>query len=302
MVWFAGRVALGFPWVSGELLAATIDSLFLPSLAAIVAREVIVGRNTKNIRVAFGIGALAALNVAFHVADVSGLDTGGILRATVGIYSLLICHIGGRIIPSFTRNWLARQGEKRMPAATDRFDHASLGAILVATLAWALAPLSWVTAVLAVLAAASQAFRLARWRTLPALAEPLLAMLHIAFAFLPLGWLMVALAALDVLTIASALHVLTVGGIGLMTFAVMARATLGHTGRQLRAPVLTIAGFGSLLLAALTRPAAELFPDAYHSILVVSASAWVAAFVLFLVQHGPMLLAPSVEKKGRANP
>lgn len=296
-LWLAGRLAMLVPASIGEATAAAIDGLYLPVLAALIAREVIAGRNTQNLRVAAAIGALTLLNLAFHATTLLSLDDGAVLRATVGIFSLLISLIGGRIIPSFTRNYLARMGAARLPAPIDRFDRMSLAVVVIAVAAWAIAPETWGTAVLAGAAGLSQAFRLSRWRTIAALGEPLLAMLHIAFAFIALGWLAVALSALGVIATASAVHMLTVGGIGAMTMAVMMRATRAHTGRPVEASPLGIGAFGCLLLAAVLRPAAEIFPEGYHTILTASAVAWMAAFALFLAEHAPMLLGVSRGRK-----
>ncbi|MEQ1770009.1 MAG: NnrS family protein [Devosia sp.] len=299
LVWLAGRAAMLFASSISDPLAAAVDALFPVALAAIVAREVIVGRNTQNLRVVGVVVLLAAANLTFHLSTLRGWDYSVVLRATVGVFALLMSLIGGRIIPSFTRNYLTRIGETRMPHPIDLFDRLSLAVVLLAAAAWAIAPSTAWTAGLAALAALSQAVRLARWRSLAALAEPLLAMLHIAFAFIPLGWLAVSATALGLLPEASAIHLLTVGGIGGMTMAVMARATRGHTGRPLDASPLTIAAFACLLLAALLRPAADLAPQGYHAILTMSAISWTAAFALFLAEHAPMLLGPSLGPKAR---
>ena len=302
-LWLAGRMAMLAPALIGELAASAIDGLYLVALTAIISREVIAGGNTQNLRVAAAVGAIALLNLGFHLSTQLDWDHGSVLRATVGLFSVLICLIGGRIIPSFTRNYLSRTGQTRMPSPVDRLDRVSIAIVVVATGAWAIAPDLRLTAILAAAAAASQAFRLSRWRTGPALREPLLAMLHISFAFIPLGWLAVAVASLGLLSGASALHVLTVGGIGTMTLAVMMRVTRAHTGRPLKASPIGIAAFSCLVLAALLRPAAEIVPQAYEAILSASAAAWIAAFALLLIEHAPMLLTPSLNSKaGRENP
>lgn len=302
-LWLAGRLAMLVPALIGEVTASAIDGLYLVALAAIIAREVIAGGNTQNLRVAFAVGAIALLNIAFHLSPLLGWDHGIVLRATVGVFSVLICLIGGRIIPSFTRNYLSRTGATRMPSPVDRLDRLSIASVVVATGAWAVAPDLWFTTILATAAAASQAFRLSRWRTAPALREPLLAMLHVSFAFIPLGWLAVAVASLGYLSAASALHVLTVGGIGTMTVAVMMRVTRAHTGRPLKASPVGIAAFVCLVLAAVLRPAAEIVPQGYEAILAASAAAWIAAFALLLAEHAPMLLSPSLNPKaGRERP
>jgi len=205
----------------------------------------------------------------------------------------LVCQVGGRIIPSFTRNYLARRGAQRLPRPLGRIDHAALLAAVLAGLAWAILPDGWPTVLLAVGAAILHAWRLAGWQGQQTWREPLLLVLHIAYSFIPLGFLCVAAAALEVVSPASALHVLTVGVIGLTTLAVMTRASRGHTGRPLTASWSTTAAYACIAVVALLRPLAEMLPEAYHPILAVSAAGWIAGFAIFVFEHAPMLMRPS---------
>ena len=123
--------------------------------------------------------------------------------------------------------------------------------------------------------------------------EPLLLVLHVGYAFVPIGLLAIAAAAIGLLAEPSALHLLTVGGIGLMTLAVMTRASRGHTGRPLAASRTTTASYLLLFAAAVARPLAELVPAGYYGILAFSGVAWIAAYALFVAEHAPMLLRPS---------
>jgi len=116
----------------------------------------------------------------------------------------------------------------------------------------------------------------------------------VAYAFVPLGLIAIGLAAIGVLSPPSALHVLTVGAIGMMTVAVLTRASRGHTGRPLSASPATTTTYVCLFLAALARPTAEVFPEAYHTLLVISGGAWILAFGLFVAEHGPMLVSRSL--------
>ena len=110
----------------------------------------------------------------------------------------------------------------------------------------------------------------------------------------------IGLAALEWLSPVSALHVLTVGAIGNMTLAIMTRATLGHTGRELNASRFTVATYLVLLAAALLRPIAEIVPDYYQPLISLAGVAWMLAFGMFLVEYGPMLLTPRVKSKAEA--
>ena len=297
VIWLMGRLAMLAPTVLGETASASIDALFPPALAFVVVREVVAGRNWQNLRVAVGIVSLAALNIWFHIASLNGLDNSMVLRATVALFVLLVSLIGGRIVPSFTRNFLARRNAMQLPRSIIALDRAALGLTLVAGLSWTIAPESAATTILALAASAAHLLRLAGWQGLATLDEPLLAFMHVAYAFVGFGWFAVAAASIGWMSAASAFHVFTVGAIGMMTLAVMTRASRGHTGRPLTASAMTTLSYFALFLVAVLRPLAEFAPAHYHEILALSAAAWIGAFVLFLVEHAPMLLGPSHGKR-----
>jgi uncharacterized protein involved in response to NO len=292
-LWLAGRAASFTPETLGAPASAIVDALFLPVLAFAVGREVVAGHNWQNLRVAVGVSALAVLNAAFHVVVLAGGDTALVLRGTVALYVTLICVVGGRIIPSFTRNYLARRGETRLPAPMGTLDQAALASALLAGLSWTILPEGWITTAATLAAACLNAVRLARWCGYASWREPLLLVLHVGYGFIPLGYLAVALSSVGLVAAPSALHLLTVGAIGITTLAVMTRATRGHTGRPLTASALTTTSYACLVAAALLRPLAELLPDNYHLILSLSGLGWIAAFGLFVLEHGPILAVRS---------
>jgi uncharacterized protein involved in response to NO len=290
--WFAGRVAIWISGIIGPLAAAAIDVLFLMLVAAATAREVIAGRNWRNLPPIFFVVILLAGNVIFHVEDYqSGTAEFGTrlgIAAAVGLLSL----IGGRVIPSFTRNWLARENPGRLPVPFGRFDKAALTLSLFALALWIANP-GWTgTAVLMLVAAAAQATRLGRWAGDRTLRDPLVLVLHIGYAFVPIGFLLLAAAALSpqAVPVSAGIHAWTVGAIGTMTLAVMTRASLGHTGYPLKAGLLTQAIYAAVVLAAILRIAATLLPDAMILLLHAAGAAWIAAFGLFVAGYGPLLM------------
>ena len=296
-LWLAGRVAMAVPDLAGAPIAVAIDAAFLPTLALVVGREIIAGHNWKNLKVLAALVGLTAANLAFHASLLTGVDMNWAIRGAVGVYMLLIALVGGRIIPSFTRNFLARQGQPKLPASFGRFDMLAIAALAAAVLAWAIAPTSPATVATAALAALLHVARLARWQGLRVLDEPILAMLHISYGFLPLGFAAIAAAAIGWIAPASALHLLTVGAIGGMTLAVMTRASLAHTGRPARADVPTSMAYLALALAAAIRPFAELAVSSYHLLLTASGTAWLVAFGLFVLRYGPILLSRAPVRK-----
>ncbi|WP_404404765.1 NnrS family protein [Pelagibacterium halotolerans] len=297
LLWLAGRLLLIQPDLVNLEAALIVDGAFLPALAVIAMREIVAGRNWKNLKILIGLGILSAANIWFHLAAYWGLDTTPATRLGITGWVLLIALVGGRIIPSFTRNWLSRRGARRLPAPFDTWDKFAIFYMAIALAAWNLSPQSWPTAALAISAGAVQGIRLYRWHGWPAWREPIVLILHIAYAFLALGLICIGLAALGVLTEPSALHVLTIGTLGGMTLAVMTRASLGHTGRPIKASPFTVMAYGYLTLATLVRPAVDLFPGAYYALFAISGLLWILTFISFVAVYGPILVAPRLNPR-----
>ncbi|RUU68338.1 NnrS family protein, partial [Mesorhizobium sp. M2C.T.Ca.TU.009.01.2.1] len=144
------------------------------------------------------------------------------------------------------------------------------------------------------------AVRLARWAGYRTLPDPLVLILHVAFAFVPVGLLLAGLSVLAPgrIPAVAGIHAFAVGAIACMTLAVMARATLGHTGRELRASAGTCAVFVAIIVAAILRVAAGLAP-AMAILLDLSAAFWAAAFIGYAVLFGGMLTRPRLNARSK---
>jgi uncharacterized protein involved in response to NO len=291
-LWLVGRLAmLTSAWI-GPLAAALLDLAFPAVLLAAVAREIVAGRSWRNLPVCAALAAVLAANLLTHLEPLSIAGTGGLgQRLAIGTLAMLVALIGGRIVPSFTANALKRQGAASLPAPFGRFDKALLAASLVAIFGWAVAPTQpWVGALLIPVGLA-HGVRLYRWRPLATRREPLLWVLHLGYAWLALGLVLVGADAVRG-TFGEHLHALTAGCFATMILAVMTRATLGHTGRALVAGPATTVIYALASIAALTRVVAHAFPAAYLPLVSMAGLAWIAAFGLFLAVYGPMLLRP----------
>lgn len=291
LVWLAGRLALIAPDTIGLGLTIALDSAFLPLLFAICLREVVAGRKWRDLKVLAGVFALALANAGFHALILWNGDTALASRLAVSAYIMLIGIIGGRVVPSFTRNWLARRHVITLPSPYDRLDTLALLMAFIALACWVIWPETLWTSAAASMAAALHAMRLKRWRGWQTSQERLVLVLHLAYAALPLGFVAIALVPFGLLDAASALHVFTVGAIGLMTLAIMSRATRGHTGLPLTAPLLTATSYAILVVAALLRPAAMSFPEHAMLIISISGACWIGAFALYVMEYAPALLA-----------
>ncbi|MDR0807890.1 MAG: NnrS family protein [Gemmobacter sp.] len=287
-LWLAGRIAMGLAGLTGVPVASVLDMAFLPVLLGLCTREIMRGRKWNDLKVLGGVTAITVGNVGFHVAVALDGDPQLWLRSAITGYVVLVTIIGGRVIPSFTRNWLSRRGVSLLPVAYGGFDMGVILCSAIALTAWAALPeMPWIVP-LALLASVLNIARLARWRGTAARAEWLLLVLHLAYAFVPLGFVAIALAASGVLLPVSALHVLTVGVIATMMLAMMTRATRGHTGRPLTASRWTMLSYLSLFAAALARPLADI--GDWPRLMEAAGMLWLLAFALFLAEYGGMLL------------
>ncbi|HEX2566021.1 MAG TPA: NnrS family protein [Burkholderiales bacterium] len=291
-LWIAGRFGLLASASIGATAAAVLDLSFSAMLIAVVAREVTAARNFHNFPVVVILTAFFAGNLLVHLQALALADTAELgLRIGVAMLLLLIALIGGRIVPSFTRNWLAKERPAvRAPAPHSALDWACLGIAAAGVVAWAAAPDATASLLLEIGAGVALALRLARWRGLATFRNPLLFVLHVGYAWLAFG---LALAGLNGfyawLPSGAPLHALTVGAIGTMTVAVMTRATLGHSGRPLAAGPGTIALYLLVFLAALLRLLAPLSGH-YAALISLSGFAWSAGFAIFLFVYTPLLL------------
>ena len=294
-LWLAGRIA-GFLPASMAVPAAVVDSAFLVVFAGLIWREVLAAKNRRNLPVCLLVTLLAAANIAFHLRGVWPLFGPGAERAAVAVITGLIALIGGRVTPSFTQNWTVARGIRKGPTAFNRFDAGVLALTGVALAAWVTAPWSAPTGGLMMLAGVANLARLARWRGWLARREPLVWILHLGYAWVGIGLILLGLAALvpAAVPFTAGVHALTAGAMGVETLAIMTRATRGHTGRPRVADRATTAIYLLILGAALVRVCAPFHADWMTALLAVSASLWALAFAGFVAVYGPMLLRRSL--------
>ena len=299
IAWFAGRLAVTVSGAIGWLPAVVIDGGFLVLVAAAAAREIIAGGNWSNLKVVLLIVLLAAGNIAFHLeAHFSGAADFGI-RTGLAVVLMLITLIGGRIVPSFTRNWLARENPGRLPVSFSRFDMIVVIVSAVALVPWVALAQSAFTGAALLAAGLLQIARLSRWAGDRTAREPLVLILHLGYAFVPLGFLLTGLASLDVVPAAAGIHAWAGGAVGTMTLAVMSRASLGHTGQALHASRATQAIYAAVLLAATVRIGAAFEPSYSIPLLALAAILWAGAFLGFGTAYGPTLSRASIRTHNR---
>jgi uncharacterized protein involved in response to NO len=300
-LWLVARLLLAYPLGLPAWLLMLIDVAFLPLAALAMARLVIRAKLWRNLLFVPLLLLMAAANLAMHLGVMRGelalIREGGYLG--VLLIATLMVLLGGRVIPFFTSLKLGRP----KPSPIGMLETLSLGSMLALVLIQLLvllgvavpaALLGWMM----LIAAAANAVRLARWEGLRTLHEPLLWGLHLSYAFVSIGLAMWALALTGAFRVELALHALAIGGIAAMMLAMMARVSLGHTGREIR----TLPGIGVALAlmfagALLRSPVLAMFPQITHWTYNLSILFWCIAYLIFLFHYTVPLMTARVDGK-----
>jgi uncharacterized protein involved in response to NO len=200
--------------------------------------------------------------------------------------------IGGRVIPPFTTNAIGQ------PRATirPRLDRWVIGTTATTLLVWLLPSPGWLVLMTASVAAILHGLRLSGWRTRHVWRHPLLWILHLSYAWIPIGLVLLGLSAMNIVTVSAAFHALAVGSMAGLMVGMITRTALGHTGRPLAAGLPEIVMYGLILSAAIARTAAALVPPAlYQSLLIFSMLCWSATFAVYLAVYGPYLVNARID-------
>jgi uncharacterized protein involved in response to NO len=293
VLWAAGRCAMLF---ATPVAAAVVDLAFLP-LAAWPFYRVL--QRVGNKRNFFLVGLLLLLvtaNAVYHAAVLGWIAASPLsaVEAAILVIVMIESVIGSRIIPGFTAN--AVPGIK--PALDPRLDRISIGLTAVTCIAWVAGLAAPAVAALAFATALSQAIRIAGWRSLRTLHNPLLWILHVSYAWIPLGFFMLGLSRLHVVTASAAFHALAVGSMAGLIVGMITRTALGHTGRALKSGRAETAMYMLIQIGAVARVFAAMQTGSPRTAaLVLSATCWSIAFLVYLAVYGPYLFGARIDGK-----
>lgn len=303
LLWLAGRMLVAAP-LAGTSITAVIDGAFLVFLAAYVWREVATAGAWDRAPIAVLVSFYACANILFHLSALRGTPTEFPERLALSVMTLMLTVIGGRLTPTFTREFLTDRNMAKLPDVFSPMDGITIGVVLVGLITWVLQPESLWAGTLLLVAGVASVIRLLRWggwRTWP---EPLVLILHVGYGWVGLFLITLGASILGMgLSSANAVHVLTAGAMGTMTLAVMTRASLGHTGRPRHADRLTVIMYVLINVGALLRifaPDSETPTTLTHTMLGLSALGWSGAYLLFASHYGRYLLSPSLDEVGNA--
>lgn len=293
-LWLTGRLVMAIPGTT-PFLSSFIDGAFLVAVAGVVWREIAAAESWSRTPIGVLISVYAGANVLYHVLSARGTATDLAVRMALALVMVLLALIGGRVTPSFTSELLEAEGKTERPAPFSRFDGASIGFVAIAALAWTMNPHATATGWMLVAAGLVNFCRLLRWHGWPTRHQPLVLILHLGYGALAISMVILGGAILGIgLPKEDAVHALTTGAVGMMTLAVMTRASLGHTGRLRHAGPMTIFIYMLVTLGAVLRvfgPTTQLPPTL---VLSLAAASWSGAYVLFAIVYGPFLLRPSL--------
>ncbi len=299
LLWLAGRLLVASPWL-GPSAAAVIDGSFLVVLAAYVWREIIAARSWDRAPIGMLVSFFAGANILFHLSTLQGRPTDFPERLALSVMTVMLTVIGGRLTPTFTREFFINEKLSRLPEVFSRVDGVAIVLVLVGAISWIAQPESQSTGVMLIVSGIASLVRLIRWKGWLTWQEPLVLILHVGYGWVGLFLLVLGGSILGFgLSTANAVHVLTSGAMGTMTLAVMTRASLGHTGRPRHADRLTVAMYLLVNAGALLRifaPNTETPTVLTHAILGLSALGWSGAYLLFAVHYGPYLVRPSLDE------
>ncbi len=303
IAWISGRIAISISAIIGPVLTALIDMSYLVLLIALFGNEVIQAKDRRNYKVIVMLIVLGLLNLCFHLEYTALLPIPPRLshRGAIMVILLLVCTIGGRIIPNFTKNWLVKNQKVHVspPPAFGRLDMAVMISTGILAVGWTINPYYQMTILGSVIIVVLHVIRLSRWRSLSMFQDPLMLVLHVGYAWIPAGFLLSAWSAFnEALMFSAALHGLTIGAIALMVIAVGSRAALGHTGRELKAGKSMTIVFALIVTATVFRILAGL-PEYYIECLTASVVSWCLAIFIFLVRYYPILTQPRVDSAGQ---
>ena len=298
--WLIARLMISSSWLWPPILTAAADLAFLPLLSVLVVVPLARQRN-RNTPLLLVLGLLWLTNLAFHVAVLRNdppLARHALILG-IDIVLILVTIIGGRIIPAFTTSALRLEGIQCAVQSRLVLTVMAVAIMVLIAAGDILWPETRIAGLLAGIAAVVQGLRLLQWRSLKTLRQPIVWILHLAYAWLPVGLGLKAAALLGGYAIGAFwLHALTIGALATMITAVMTRASLGHTGRALVVHPLTTVGYVMLTAAALVRVfGLTALRLSYPQVVVLAASFWTMSFAFFVGVYAPILWGPRADGK-----
>lgn len=293
ILWLAARLAA---IIAPYPVYALLDLALLLVVGTLFARLIVQSRNWRNLPLAIVLLALMLANLAFHLAvsDIIGIAPMSALYAGLALVVLVECVMAGRVVPAFTMS--ATPGLQF--TVSSALETAALSVTVIALGLWIFAPPGPVTAIALALASTLHLARQWQWHPLITRGRPILWILHAAYVWLAIGFMLLALAQVGWITVTAGVHALAIGATGGLIIGMMTRTARGHTGRPLQVTRAEAHAYRLIMLAAGLRVVIPLVaPQWLIGSLIATAVAWSLAFAIYLVIFGPWLVSSRVDGK-----
>ena len=289
LLWLYGRILPFYSEALPDGFIALVDFAFLPVLAWQISLPILQAKHYRSLLFIALLLVMAAGNGLIH-AEILGLteQTAWLgSRIIIACVITMILVIAGRVFPFFTERGLPGSLCIRDPLING-LSIASAVQVFVLDL---FAVSGAVLAGAAITAALINGYRVNAWYNRGIWYVPLLWILYLGYGWIILGFVMMALSALGLLLPSLALHTFTIGGIGVITLGMMARVSLGHTGRVLKLSNIMAVGFVCINIAVFVRVLIPVvLTDWYGSAVNISIWLWLTAFSLFIAVYMPILV------------
>lgn len=294
LVWIAGRLLSTLDLGQPGWLITLVDLSFAPLVMLGLAKPLLRAKVGRNIAFLLILTLFTIANLLMHLQALGVANTAALgIQMGLNLVLLMIVILGGRVIPMFTRNPLPGMVLRQWRLV----EIAAVAGVILAMVADLLPLPASMAALVFIAVGAIHLLRLSGWYDRRIWRHPIIWVLHVAYGWIALGFCLKGLAALGLVSGSAATHSLAVGGIGMVTLGMMGRVSLGHTGRMLELPSLTVWGIYLLTAAAVVRVAAGIaaFNSAYLTLISLSALLWVMAFSCFCYNYWPYLFKPRVD-------
>jgi len=294
-LWAGGRIAMLFG-TGLAAAAAVLDVAFVFSLAGAVVVPLVRARLWKQMGILSKLVLMGVGSLAFYLGVYGYLDPGVHWGVYGGLYLVvgLVLTMGRRVIPAFIERGVGYPVSLFNAKWVDIASLVLFVALFIVEL-FVRSPIA--AAYLGAALFAVNLVRLAGWHTPGIWKKPLLWSLYVAYAFIVLGFLLLALSGFAGTSKFLAIHSFAYGGIGIITSSMMVRVSLGHTGRDVHNPPAA-AAYALLVLTAgaLVRVLAPLvWPAHYAEWVAVSQVLWLVAFIALVAILFPILKAPRLD-------
>ena len=291
-LWLTPRVLSAVPLIPAPLFAV-VDMLFLPALAFALFRVLHKAGQKRNYILPAVLLMMAAANMAIHLEILGIVEDVALpaMRSMLNLTVVLVVLMAGRVVPFFIGSAVGSR-----PETSPMIERYALASAFLFAATELFMFDTWLSAAVAVAVAILHGLRLKSWYQPGLWRQPMLWVLYLAYGWLVIGFFLHGFADLMLIDRIQAMHAFTVGVIGTIAMGMMARVSLGHSGRRVQVLPWMTAAFILVLAAAFIRVVLPLlWPDHMDMFIYAAGTCWISAFTIFSIRYSAILMRPRVD-------